>query len=227
MGPYRPTARVRWTLSEATRRPPGPHSRRSGDRSQDRAALDKAPPRAGPPTTAQEAPPSDQRPMVLTCGACNHQDHKNCQGTPGGPPGQECHCRQCWTRDIMAMAREALQSNDIAKIRTALAGTYALQFQTITQRRRQAARQPGIARCESCGKPVSVRRRPRPGEPVYCRRPSTCRWRAYAKRQRMVAQTQTPGQVPASAPGSPQETAPGQAIRLLAGADLSAAMRVG
>jgi len=129
----------------------------------------------------------------------------------------------------MAMARKALESNDIAKIRQALEGVYALQFQTAAQRARKAARQPGIARCESCGRPVAVRRRPRLGAPVYCRGVSRCRVRAFRARQRaeaarqeMAPVTVTPGQVPASGPGSPPETP-----RQLAPDELWAAFRVG
>ena len=116
--------------------------------------------------------------MVLRCRNCRYQDHKHCTGTPDGPPGHQCRCRQCWTREIMDLASKALEGNSLPKIRAALEAVYALQFQTMVQRQRLAKRQPGIARCESCGKPVSVKRRPRLREPVYCRRNSTCRWHA-------------------------------------------------
>jgi hypothetical protein len=123
----------------------------------------------------------------------------------------------------MDLASKALEGNSLPKIRAALEAVYALQFQTVAQRQRKAARQPGIARCESCGKPVSVRRRPRLGEPVYCRRSSTCRVHAFRARRRAEAgETETAGQIPESAREGAQETP-----RLLVGNDLSAAMRVG
>jgi hypothetical protein len=55
----------------------------------------------------------------------------------------------------MDLASKALEGNSLPKIRAALESVYALQFQTMVQRPRKAVRQPGIARCESCGKPVS------------------------------------------------------------------------
>ncbi len=61
-------------------------------------------------------------------------------GRPDGPSGAECRCRQCYTRTIMDLAQAALDSNNHAMVRTALAGVYALQVQTMTQRQRKAAR---------------------------------------------------------------------------------------
>jgi hypothetical protein len=76
--------------------------------------------------------------MVLRCRTCSRGHSEGpCQASP---EAGTCYCQQCHTRTIMAQAREALESNDIARIRQALAGTYALQFQTITARQRM--RQP-------------------------------------------------------------------------------------
>jgi hypothetical protein len=113
---------------------------------------------------------------------------------------------------IMAMARRAVESNNIAAMRAALTGTSALLFQIQTQRQRKAAKPPAILYCASCGKPVQVRRRPNLGQPVYCRRPSTCRWRAWAKRQRAATsldQTPTAAQAAQSPPRSAPEPASG------------------
>ena len=156
--------------------------------------------------------PTDPKAMVIRCRTCarGHSDGP-CRGSP-----QEgsCYCQQCHTHVIMAMAREALESsNNLAKIRAALAGVYALQFQTMTQRQRKAFKAPAVLACASCGKPVQVRRRPNLGQPVYCRRPSTCRWRAWAKRQRAqvaARPTQTPGQIPEPARGQVPEPSPAE-----------------
>lgn len=154
-------------------------------------------------------------PLVVACERCAHQDHKHCQGTPDGPEGKVCRCRQCFTQEIMAMAATALEGNNLASMRTALKAVYALQAQTIAQRQKKIRQAPGIAYCAECGKPVAIRRHPRPGQSVYCRKPSTCRWHAWAKRQRAAGQpvyqqypAQTSDQAPSPARGRAHETNP-------------------
>lgn len=149
--------------------------------------------------------------MLIRCRTCARGHSEGpCRGSPAE---DSCYCQQCHTHVIMAMAREALEgSNNLAKIRAALAGVYALQFQTMTQRQRRAFKAPAVLACASCGKPVQVRRRPNLGQPVYCRSPSTCRWRAWARRQAAAAsldQTPTAAQAPQSPPRSAPEPASG------------------
>ena len=134
----------------------------------------------------------------------------------------------------MTMAREALEgSNNVGKIRAALAGTYALQVQTMTARTRQAYKAPAIGRCVVCGQPVSVRRRPPVGQAVYCRSGSRCRVRAFRARQRAQRDqaqeivTETPAQMPEARPGRAQETAPDQPKRPRPEAPLWLAIRTG
>jgi hypothetical protein len=136
-------------------------------------------------------------PLVLCCRACTTQQHKDCIGTP---EQGTCHCRQCWTRHIMSWAQRVMDSNNHGEIRAALKAVYAIQVQTQLQRQRTAYRQPAILYCAGCGSPVSVRRRPKLGQPVYCRDKSTCKWRAWAARrqpeQAVRDQPQTASQIP-------------------------------
>lgn len=161
--------------------------------------------------------------MVIRCRTCARGHSEGpCRSSP-----QEgsCYCQQCHTHAIMGMARQALDSNSIAKIRSALEGVYALQFQTATQRQRKAARQPAILYCAACGSPVPVRRRPPLGQAVYCRNTSSCRVRAFRKRQRAAPSpvTETTSQVP----GIPARSAPEPALQPLGPAELWLAMRAG
>lgn len=159
--------------------------------------------------------------LVLTCERCAHQDHKRCQGTPDLGT---CRCKQCFTQDAMAMARTALAGNSLAAMRTALEAVYALQFQTMTQRQRKAQRPPRIARCDACGATVAVRRRPPPGQAVYCRGRSRCRMRAHRRRQRV---TVTPTQIPQAPARSASEPAAPRPEATSSPAALWLAMRTG
>jgi excisionase family DNA binding protein len=64
----------------------------------------------------------------------------------------------------------------------------------------KAYRVPATLYCSVCGKPVSVRRRPSRGRPVYCRDKSRCKVRAFQKRKREQVErapvTVTASQIP-------------------------------
>ena len=121
-----------------------------------------------------------------------------------------------------------MEGNSIQAMRIALTAVYAIQYQTQAQRQRQIRKAPAaMLACAACGKPVTVRRRPRLGEPVYCRGVSRCRVRAFRARQRAQQQAEalgpvlvavTPGQAPEPARGRAYEPSP---------ADIWLAMRAG
>ena len=88
----------------------------------------------------------------------------------------------------MAMASQALDSNNHALVRTALQAVYAVQLQTQLQRARRGAKQPGAASCDECGARITVRERRKPGQPMYCRNQNRCKMRAYRRRKRQQAE---------------------------------------
>ena len=139
------------------------------------------------------------------------------QGTPDGPEGRVCRCRQCYTRDIMAMARQAMeqqhrQDQDRARGRLRAPVRHHPAAE-------EASRPPGILRCESCGagtrdaagqarRRVLPRRVPVPGAGVRARQ------RAHrAEAQEIV--TVTTGQPPEPARGQVPPQAPEQANQAL------------
>lgn len=109
------------------------------------------------------------------------------------------------------MASKALESNSPQALRAALTGVYAVQVQTQRQRQRKAYQAPAYLTCAACGKTVAVRRRPRPGQHVYCRNSSRCRVRAFRARRRQaqaqIPVTETAGQPLGPAAGTARETA--------------------
>src|SRR5690348_11559395 len=88
--------------------------------------------------------------LVLRCRACHFQDHKHCEGTP---EQGTCHCGQCWTRHIMSWAARVMDGNNHGEIRAALRAVFALQAQTMSQKQRNAYREPATLYCAACGKP--------------------------------------------------------------------------
>ena len=119
---------------------------------------------------------------VLRCPACARENHRACQGRPDGPPDAECQCRQCWLGWSMEAGRKAMNGNNLAAMRTALAALWAIQFQTSSQRQARARRGPIMLSCQECGRPVKVWRPDR--RAVYCRDQSKCRLRPPAGARR-------------------------------------------
>lgn len=123
------------------------------------------------------------------------------------------------------MARQAMEGNSIQAMRIALQALYAIQYQTQAQRQRQIGKAPVYRPCASCGKRVAIWRRPRLGEPVYCRRPSTCRTRAFRARQ--ARQAMAPGTGTTSQVPEPARESAGQRPYEPSPADIWLAARAG
>lgn len=100
--------------------------------------------------------------------------------------------------------QQTRNTNDPGMVRAVRDALFTLQFQQVAQRQRKAAKTPGTARCAACGAVIPVWRRSQLGRPAYCRGKSTCRWRAWQRRQRLAAQqapTPTSSQIPQAPPG--------------------------